>query len=373
MILFYLAAAVIFFYGILLLVPAISFSISQTKRKNEKAKPVFISIIVPVRNEAESVSACLESLIAQDYPDELFEIILIDDHSTDETYTIAKQIAAQNPKIRLLQNAESEHGKKAAITKAVGAAKGEIIAATDGDSRAGSKWLQTISETFSDEKIIFASGPVSYFRNGKIIRDFLQTELISIQLLSGGTAALGFPILANGANMAYRKSFFLKAGGYEKDNYVSGDDMMLLQKAKQISANEISYLSGKNAVIETASVPDFRGAVLQRARWLSKTGSYRSPLLLLSSFILLAANLMPWLTGILFCTDKSVLPAFILSAAGKSLVDLLLLSLAVPFFREPRLLLFAPTGTIFYPVLVIASTIRAFSGKIRWKGRDWEK
>lgn len=371
--LFFISIAVIFLYGMLLLIPAISFSVSQSKRKNEKVKPVFISIVVPVRNEAGSVSDCLESLIKQNYPEDFFEIILIDDHSTDETFRIAKKIAEKNPKIVLLQNSESEQGKKAAITKAVHIAKGEIIAATDGDSRAGSEWLQTILQTFSNENIIFASGPVSYFRNGKIIRDFLQTELISIQMLSGGTAALGFPILANGANMAYRKSFFLASGGYAKDDYVSGDDMMLLQKAKQISPDGIRYLAGKNAIVETASVPDFRGAVLQRARWLSKTGSYRSPLLLLSSFILLSANLLPWLTGLLSILHHSFFPAFILSAAGKSLVDLLLLSLAVPFFREPRLLLFAPAGTIFYPVLVTASTIRAFSGKIRWKGRDWEK
>lgn len=373
MILFAASITVIVLYGILMLVPAFVFLFSQAKRKKTGIRPLFISIILPVRNEAASLAACLESLVQQNYPADLFEIILVDDHSTDETFSIAEKIAAKNPMIRLLRNSETEKGKKAAISKAIEIARGELIAATDGDSVSGTNWLNAIASVFSNEKIVFASGPVSYFRNQTLIRDFLQTELISIQLLSGGTAAMGFPILANGANMAYRRSFFLEAGGYQHDDYVSGDDMMLLQKAKRFSPSGIAYIRGDGAIVKTASVPSFSEAVSQRARWLSKTGSYRSIALLSYSLILLSANLFPWITGIAFIAEKTFFPAFLIAAAGKSLVDLLLLSLAVPFFREPRLLLFAPMGTIFYPILVIASTLRAFAGKIQWKGRDWEK
>lgn len=358
-------------YALLLLVPAIAFLRFRPAGKHPKQFP-FISVIVPVRNEEKGIHRCIRSLLSQDYPKEQFEIIVVNDHSTDGTASILAELQRKHEGMVIHHCSENESGKKAAVSRAVSAAHGSIIAATDGDCAAQSGWLQAIALTFENEEIVFATGPLTYFRNGSFIRGFLQTELESIQVLSGGSAALGFPLLANGANMAYRKSFFDEAGGYSLDRHVSGDDMTLLQLARR-SGKGIAYISGKAGLVETACAETLGEAIEQRARWLSKTGTYRSAALLLYSLVLLLANLLPLLTGLACLFRPDQLPAFLTATAGKMLVDLLLLSLAVPFFREPVAVLLSPLGTLLYPWLVIASVVKSFTGSIRWKSRVWEK
>lgn len=358
-------------YAVALLVPAVAFFFA--KKEKATTEKSFITILVPARNEEASLKDCLESLSRQRYPATHFEVIVIDDHSTDKTLQLARGFVKDRTNFRVLTNDDGSQGKKAALSAGIQQAKGTIIATTDADCVIPATWLETIAAAFANENIQLVCGPVKYKRSRKFLRHFLQIEQLSMQLLAGGAAKLGFPMLCSGANLAYRKTFFLRHGGYANDPYVSGDDMLLLEKAKKENPRSIVFLTEPAAIVETNAAASLAEALRQRARWLSKSGAYGGSAAGMYGLIVLLANALVPL-GFVFslcCNDGF----FLFGAAlfGKAAVDLLLLSLAVLFFREPLLLLLVLPGELIYPLLAVASSLKAFSGTIFWKDRLWKK
>lgn len=356
-------------YAFVLLLPVILFFFAASKKEQPAKKIPFISVIVPARNEAAGIVSCLESLNEQEYQRRNYEVLIVDDHSTDDTLAIVSNFIADKPYFRLLKNDASSNGKKAAITKAVEEAHGTIIATTDADSIAGPAWLSEIAQCFSDEKTMLVCGIVAYKRTPSLFRDFLQLEQLSLQAVSAGAALAGFPLMCSGASLAYRKDFFIRVHGYENDPYVSGDDMLLLQKTKPA---ETRFFVSQHSLVYTDPAKNWGEAISQRGRWLSKYKSYRTGRAGLYGLLVLLVNLLPvagLAAGLLGAGWNFLLLAF----SGKTIVDLLLLSLAVPFFREPRLLFLVLPGAVFYPLLALSAAVKSFSVKIHWKGRDWEK
>jgi biofilm PGA synthesis N-glycosyltransferase PgaC len=371
-IVFLLIEIIIFIYAFLLLIPAFVFAFTKQKRRKLFIPKTFISILVPVRNEEKEISACLKSLAALDYPKNLFEIIIIDDHSTDQTKSIAEKFLQTNNELKISVHDNNSIGKKSALTVGVHAAKAELIATTDGDCIVPKNWLQRFAEVYENENAVFIAGTVDYKNQSGIFRHLLEIEQIVLQIISGGAMLLKFPMMCSGANMAYTKQFFLQSGGYENDKFASGDDMMLMLKAQKMFPEKIRFLKSKDAIVKTSATQNFKEAVQQRGRWLSKFSAYKSFYISITGIIVFLMNTIALLSGIVFIFENQMLNGFILALGGKMFVDLLLLSLAVPFFREPRLLLLAPIAEIFYPLLAICSVMVRFSNSYSWKGRKWK-
>lgn len=369
-IVFLIVVLIVSVYAVLLLVPAFVFAFHKEKKRKLFISQTFISVLVPVRNEEDEILACLESLMKMDYPKHLFEIILIDDHSTDQTKNIAEKFSKTNPQISILDN--SSIGKKSALTVGVHAAKGKLIVTTDGDCVLPENWLLRFAEVYENENAVFIAGTVAYKKHSGIFRQLLEIEQIVLQIISGGAMLMKRPMMCSGANMAYTKQFFLESGGYENDKFASGDDMLLMLKAQKLFPEKIHFLKAKNAVVKTKSAKGFSEAIQQRSRWLSKFSAYKSSFISLTGIVVFLMNVTVLLSALGFVFQNQLLNAFILALGGKMFVDLLLLSLAVPFFREPRLLFLAPIGEIFYPVLAISSVIVRLSNTYSWKGRKWK-
>jgi biofilm PGA synthesis N-glycosyltransferase PgaC len=368
-IIYFSAAIILLLYAIFLLLPAFYFALSP-KAVDEKYSPsTFITVILPVRNEEKNIAVCLESLDGINYPKSLFEILLIDDYSTDRTKAIAEQFAKLMPNLRLIDN-EAE-GKKAAITLGIKSAKGEIIATTDGDCIVPEKWLANIAEEFEKSDAVFVAGPVGYKKRTNIFRDLLQIEQIMLQIISGGAMKMGFPLMCSGANLAYKKQFFADCGGYENDRFASGDDMMLMLKAKNLHKEKLRFITKKNSIVLTNPAGNLAESIQQRSRWISKFSAYRSGLTGIMGILVFLANFMLLALGLVSLWDEAIFRVFLSALTGKMLIDLLLLSLAVPFFREPRLLLLSPSGEVFYPFLALFSTLARLTGTFSWKGRKW--
>jgi biofilm PGA synthesis N-glycosyltransferase PgaC len=369
----FITVAILFsLYGLVLLVPAVIsvFSIdSLTEKNNPKT---FITVLVPVRNEAKNISDCLESLSRLNYPDEILEIILIDDHSTDETKKIAREFSGKIPHLKIIDNLRDVAGKKSAITLGVNSAKGELIVTTDGDCVFQKNWLLKIAELYERENPVFIAGPVAYKKKNNLFRDLLEIEQVILQLVASGSMKSGFPMLCSGANLAYRKDFFLQSGGYENDKFASGDDMFLMIKAMKRYPGKLKFLADRETIVLTEPATTFREAVSQRSRWVSKFSAYRTPWISGTGILVFLSTVLPLLLGLISLCNPAFLTCFLWALSIKTFVDVLLLSLAVPFYREPRLLLFAITGEIVYPFLTLISTLAGFSGYFSWKGRKWK-
>lgn len=225
----------------------------------------FISIIVPVRNEEKNLRALLESIRLQDYIN--FEVILVDDGSTDRSVELAHGAAPGN--CTIVSN--RGQGKKAALTSGVAIAKGSIIATTDADCVLPKTWLTSICRLFEYHQVQFVFGPVRMVTLSTLFHELQSLEFLSLIGSGAATAALGFPTMCNGANLAYRKAAFEKVNGYEGNLHIaSGDDEFLMQKIFRQYPQGIRFLGADTAIVDTHPQHNVHAFLQQRLRWASK-------------------------------------------------------------------------------------------------------
>lgn len=218
---------------------------SFAKTQNITTKRIPISVIVCAKNEAENAVKYIPLLIEQDYPD--FEIVLIDDASSDETLEIFEHFESQYPNlIRLVKvkNNEAFWGnKKYALTLGIKAAKKEYLLFTDADCYPTSKnWITAMSSQFTMNKTIV----LGYGAYDKIEKSFLnkiirfETLLTAIQYFSW--AKVGHPYMGVGRNLAYKKEEFFNVNGFISHIQVrSGDDDLFINQAANGSNTTIAY------------------------------------------------------------------------------------------------------------------------------------
>ncbi len=177
-----------------------------------------ISVVIAFRNESDNVIACLSALEKQLYNNNLFEVILINDHSEDDS---VQQIEGYKEKSKLsiqLLHLSSEHGKKAALKLGIENANYPIIASTDADCEVPENWLSYINQSFSDNETAMLLGPVSFKEqaSGNLLLDsFQELDFLAMQTLTFGALGNKLPILNNGANIAYKKAVFGNVNGFE--------------------------------------------------------------------------------------------------------------------------------------------------------------
>jgi glycosyltransferase involved in cell wall biosynthesis len=218
---------------------------SFAKAQTATPKRVPISVIVCAKNEEENVQQFVPLLAEQDY--HTFEIVLIDDASSDNTLEIFEEFEKQYSNVKLVkvENNEAFWGnKKFALTLGIKAAKYDFLLFTDADCYPTSKdWISTMSSQFTMEKnIVLGYGAYEKIANSflnKIIR--FETLLTATQYFSW--AKLGKPYMGIGRNMAYKREEFFKVRGFMDHMKIrSGDDDLFINQAATGSNTTICYL-----------------------------------------------------------------------------------------------------------------------------------
>ena len=237
--------------------------------------PLSISVIVPVRNEEESLLGLLNQIISQDYSVDRFEVIIVNDHSTDHTVSIVQKVIENSTdNIRLLNLKDYENGKKAALGKGIKETIGDIIVTTDGDCEVGSKWLKSIASVF-DDSVQLVFGPVA-IRSSTFFGKLQMIDFAALIGIGAATWKLGKPGMCNGANLAFRKKVFEECNGYEgSERHPSGDDEFFLRKVFEKYPKGIRFLKETAAVVKTNPQPNFRSFIQQRIRWAGKWKLHR--------------------------------------------------------------------------------------------------
>lgn len=247
-----------------------------------------ITVAVPARNAEATVVPLLQDLHAQDLPKARYEVLVVDDHSTDATAARVSDLVRSWPQARCITN--EGQGKKAALATAVHAAKGEWLLFTDADVRCGPGRLSALDRQVSMQPLDMVIMPVSTVGGAGFWAWLQRKEQAALQVAALGSALWRMPVLANGANLAVRRSAFLRSGGFSGDRWASGDDMFLLQRFKRMRAM-IGAIAHPDAAVWTAPEDGLRGAFQQRIRWAGKMWAYRD---LAGSFAALLAVAFPW-------------------------------------------------------------------------------
>ncbi len=349
----------------------------QDLTKSDEEYP-FISVIVSIRNEEGRIPVLLQSLLTQDYPRDRFEVLISDDFSEDSGPALIVKFLHDHPgfPVKLITpepGRDRVKGKKAALTRAIRVARGGIILCTDGDTKPVSEWMVSMVSPFSDERIMMALGPVFYTRSGNILQRLQETEFLGVMGVTAGSAYWGFPVTANGGNMAFRRQCFFETGGfYQHIRFSSGDDQFLMLAIREgYGKDAIRFVFDRQAVVETDAVAGVREFFDQRVRWLSKSRAYREGYLILAGIV----TFLP-IVWIITAGAKGVLgftPLWMAMTAG-----LIFWKAAVDFFPARMMYRFRGHGgglwflfpavlvqLLYVPVTAVIALFRPF----RWKGR----
>lgn len=324
-----------------------------------------ITVIVPMRNEERNVNQIVQSIVNQNYPAEKLQVIFVNDHSSDGTRTAFSEYAPEN--FQLINLAESHIGKKAAITRGIESATGEIIVITDADCRHDLQWLQSINSQFTESEVQMVVGPVAIQSNSF----FSTLQAIEFASLIGSGAALlqwGVPAMANGANLAFKREAFQKVNGYQGNEHIaSGDDEFLLRKVYHVFPNGIKFNNASTSVVRTEAQQSLNAFFQQRLRWASKwkhNTSWLSNVVAVMVFLFQVA-FVGLLIAMMTSTDKRL--QLILFA--KIAIDGIFLWRVSSFLQSkfsflPFLLL-----DFVYPCYVIAIALLSQFFSYQWKGR----
>ena len=229
------------------------------------------SVIIPVRNEANTIGQILKHLSGQNYPKDLFEVIVVDDFSDDDTVDqVIQSKDSLDISIRLVQlEDESQQGKKHALTAGVKASAHETIVTTDADCWFGENWIRTYNDTFDDTTNMVA-GPVAIRGKGLFAR-LQQVEFSGLMGFGAVTISEENPSMCSGANLGFRKRAFEEVGGYTDNLFTpSGDDEFLLFNIMRKFPHSTKFMKSQEAIVSTAAHSSLRAFINQRTRWTSK-------------------------------------------------------------------------------------------------------
>lgn len=334
------------------------------------------TIVVPFRNEAKNLPTLLESISNLNYPHKLIEIILVDDFSQDNSERICIQWRMKHEYLdtTLLENLHlSNSPKKDAIGRAMPIAKHNWVVTTDADCIVNKNWLLTLDNYIQTNDPEMIVGAVMYKAKNNWFHHFQQLDLISLQGVTIGSFGIGKPFMCNGANFAYTKKFFTEIGGFGGINEtVSGDDVLLLQKAVNANPDKVHYLKNTNSIVKTKPENDLFKLFMQRVRWAGKSTNYKSDYAKFLAVIVLLMNLSLTFT---FCLLPFALfnwRVLLIVFLTKYTVDYIMLYKSNAYLRKGKF--FVPVASSFiYPFFSSFVGVYSLFGSFRWKGRTFRK
>ncbi|MDT7857521.1 glycosyltransferase [Rubrivirga sp. S365] len=355
-----------------------------------------VTVVVPARDEEDTIGPCVDSVLAVDYPRDKLEVIVVDDDSSDRTAAVVRERMALAPalavaggelpedqwaesegagRLRLVQIPENRRRdrahKKRAIEKAIEHARGEIILTTDADCVVPRGWARALAAQFEGPEVAFVSGPVAYrLAPGDGLFERVQAlDFFGVMACGAGAIGAEQPHLANGANVGYRRETFVALGGFSGiDHVTSGDDELLMQKIAYGTPLDVRFCADPGAVVLTDPVRNVRAFVHQRKRWASKGAHYpwrlqRMLLALVAFFAALTASFLA------LVVVPSFWPWVAAALAVKAAAELAVLVPAARRFGQRGLLPAYPLHLVLHAPHSLLVAVLGPLGGFEWKGR----
>jgi biofilm PGA synthesis N-glycosyltransferase PgaC len=335
----------------------------------------FVSVVIAARNEADYIGECLKRLTDQTYPTDLYEILVVDDNSSDATTDIVKQYADEHPGVTSLVVGgcfPEMSAKKRPLSVGIHRAKGEIILTTDADCRVPRQWVEGMAKYFkADVGTVIGFSQIKQSGSALgIFEKFQGLDFLTLMSASAGSAKLGIPLAATGQNLAYRKSLFESVGGFNSiADRPSGDDVLLLQLLKK-GGQRIQFAGDPDTFVGTWRTESPTGFWQQRRRWASNafTQLRLNPLFFTYTLVVFLVNLLLPLTlalGISQGTYGMPLACLTLKIA----CDFLVVFKGSRLFARRDLMSLFPIWEILQPPYIVFVALASLFTGFTWKGR----
>ena len=347
-----------------------------TFRLSDQKPSAAFSIVIPFRNEAKNLPKLLNCLKRLNYPTSLFEVLLINDESTDDSVSVIHSFQEKSSlNVNILDSIRTTGSpKKDAISLGIGNSKFDWIITTDADCEMTPYWLDAFDDYICKTNPKMVLAPIIYKNSSNFLERFQSLDVLSLQGATIGAFGIGKPFLCNGANMAYSKKLFYKLDGFKgNDTIASGDDIFLLEKALKLDKASIGYLKNEHAIVNTMAEPTWSRLTDQRLRWAAKTSKYTNTFGKLVALIILLMNAL-----VICCIPLTLAGIISLKFAFyvliiKLSIDFLLIYKAARFFNQETLLGSYLFAGLLYPFFSVYIAILSVFKDYKWKGRQFSK
>lgn len=359
--------SILLIYTLAIMALIYGFTKIKTSEHSSGLAQTSFTIVVPFRNEADNLPLLLDSLVKLEYPSHLFEVLLVDDNSTD-----GFELPDLTFKAKILQNHRTSNSpKKDAITSAMKRVSTNWVITTDADCIVPKKWLSSLDQYIQNHNVSMVAGAVTYTGKHSFLHHFQQLDLTSLQGATIGSFGIGKGFMCNGANLAYTRTIFEELNGFEGNNSIaSGDDVFLLQKAIARHPEKVHYLKSSNNIVKTQAVNSWKALFYQRVRWASKTSSYESSFGKAVAVIVFLGNLNWIFVFFLAVFSSFSIVHLLIVCTTKFIVDAFLIYQTNSFLTKTKMR-YLLASSLLYPFFSTVVALYSLFGKYKWKGRTF--
>ena len=368
MILLYITIGLLVTYSILILFYRAGWLELKPFSQTDHEPSIKISVIIPARNEEENIGKLLSSLEKQTYPPQLFEVIIIDDHSTDNTAAVVNSYSFA--KLIRLEFDNINSYKKKAIETGIAASSGDMIVTTDADCVVPGNWLKTIASFKEKTDAVFIAAPVVLENESNLLQTFQALDFLVLQGITAASVQRRFHNMCNGANLAYERKTFFEVNGFTGiDHIASGDDMLLMQKIAQRFPDKVSYLLSKDVIVTTQAAKTWKEFFSQRIRWASKATDYNDIKIFSTLFLVYFFNCALLALFISGFWMHFLWLGLIVILILKTTIELTFIYPVAKFYNKQNLIKWFP---FFQPLHIVYTVVAGWLGvfgNFEWKGR----
>jgi len=334
-----------------------------SKETNYSKPNIPITVIICAKNEAANLQVFLPLIINQKYDN--FEIILVNDHSTDQTLAVMQSFKKTYNAIKIVNLVDGKSNKKNAVTQGVKQANNEYLLFTDADCKPNSShWISEIASHFNaQKKIVLGYGAYKKINNSwlnKLIR--FETLLTAIQYFSYAKAGLAY--MGVGRNLAYNKSLFNNNNGFKSHQHIkSGDDDLFIN---QVAKKNVSCCYTIDSFTISEPHTNFKKWIYQKRRHISTAANYKTIHQLLLGLFYVSQFLF-WVVAILL---------LVIDGFSKIILFLFLFRITLQYYiygasskklNENDLILFLPFLELFLILIQMSIFIQNLIAKpINW-------
>lgn len=354
----YFSLHFVFYYGL---------KRSEGIKKNPSDRFPFVSIIVAARNEENNIGSCINSLKSINYPSNKYEIILVNDNSTDSTKDIILKLTENHKNFIILDTIQAPEsnlvGKVRALSYGISKSNGELLMMTDADCTVNKNWLSESSNYYNDN-IGLICGFTGIDYSYGLFSKLQALDWIYLQALASASSGINLQLSCIGNNLSISAEAFNSIGGYEKLKFSVTEDLALLRRIKTEKKYNVVYPVNYACLVKTLPCSDLKELYRQKKRWF-RGGTDINWLGYLLGFLLYVSNFV-LLTGYLYLSSFVYLISVILKVISELMIIL-------PVYRKlkyTQLLMYFPLFQLYFAAygLLLPFTF-IFGYKIVWKDR----